>query len=166
MEHESSHATTDQFPWAKNSISFEFDPPSGGLLTERSTGTRENDLIRAYEGVGEERWPLAIGRTTQQVIAVESIYPCTALLFHAALIVPRIPRSSSKPDSENSFVRSCLPGIETRSCLVDISSFFLFILFFFSFVRFALFRSRFTIIRYNFTFEAREIDSRDRHFMT
>lgn len=153
MEHESSHATTDQFPWAKNSISFEFDPPSGGLLTERSTGTRENDLIRAYEGVGEERWPLAIGRTTQQVIAVESIYPCTALLFHAALIVPRIPRSSSKPDSENSFVRSCLPGIETRSCLVDISSFFLFILFFFSFVRFALFRSRFTIIRHNFTFE-------------
>lgn len=133
MEHESSHATTDQFPWAKNSISFEFDPPSGGLLTERSTGTRENDLIRAYEGVGEERWPLAIGRTTQQVIAVESIYPCTALLFHAALIVPRIPRSSSKPDSENSFVRSCLPGIETRSCLVDISSFFLFILFFFFF---------------------------------
>lgn len=140
MEHESSHATTDQFPWAKNSISFEFDPPSGGLLTERSTGTRENDLIRAYEGVGEERWPLAIGRTTQQVIAVESIYPCTALLFHAALIVPRIPRSSSKPDSENSFVRSCLPGIETRSCLVDISSFFLFILFFF----FLLFDSLFS----------------------
>ena len=88
------------------------------------------------------------------------------LSVHRSALPRCFPRSSSKPDSENSFVRSCLPGIETRSCLVDISSFFLFILFFFSFVRFALFRSRFTIIRYNFTFEAREIDSRDRHFMT
>ena len=165
MEHESSHATTDQFPWAKNSISFEFDPPSGGLLTERSTGTRENDLIRAYEGVGEERWPLAIGRTTQQVIAVESIYPCTALLFHAALIVPRIPRSSSKPDGK--LFRSILPP-RHRDSFVSRRYFLLlsFYSVFFSFVRFALFRSRFTIIRYNFTFEAREIDSRDRHFMT
>lgn len=165
MEHESSHATTDQFPWAKNSISFEFDPPSGALLTERSTGTRENDLIRAYEGVGEERWPLAIGRTTQQVIAVESIYPCTALLFHAALIVPRIPRSSSKPDGK--LFRSILPP-RHRDSFVSRRYFLLlsFYSVFFSFVRFALFRSRFTIIRHNFTFEGREIDSRDRHFMT